>query len=298
MSQGHPTRFRPESKRRRGFSRGRGRSLTCAGQAGKLWFSKELRDEPFPAAATLVHFARGHGCRFRLTGPFRSFRVRCPRPPSTSTRSAAARPTATAEMKELLGGKGANLAEMSVDRHPRPARLHHHHRGLRRLLRATARSSPRRPSRRSTSRHQEGRGHVRQEVRRPGRPAARLRPLRRGPVDAGHDEHDPQPRPDRRLASRGWPRRPATPGSPTTATAALIDMFGSTAMGVEHEALRARAPHAQGREGGQARHRPLRRRPQGTGQAVQGRLQEARRRATSRRTRRSSSCSAINAVFN
>src|SRR3954468_6154531 len=76
-----------------GSVEGGGGSLTRARRAGKLWFSKELRDEPFPAAATLVHFARGYGCRFCLTGPFRSIRVQCPRPPSTSTRSAAVRPT-------------------------------------------------------------------------------------------------------------------------------------------------------------------------------------------------------------
>ena len=57
----------------------------------------------------------------------------------------------------------------------------------------------------------------------------------------------------------------------------LIDMFGSTAMGVEHEHFEHELRQPQEGEGRQARHRPLRRRPQGAGQALQGRLQEARR---------------------
>ena len=59
----------------------------------------------------------------------------------------------------------------------------------------------------------------------------------------------------------------------------LIDMFGSTAMGVEHEHFEHELAVAQEGARGQARHRPRRRRPQGAGQAVQGRLHEARGRA-------------------
>jgi hypothetical protein len=39
------------------------------------------------------------------------------------------------EMKNLLGGKGANLAEMAIARPAGSARLHHHHRSLHLLLR-------------------------------------------------------------------------------------------------------------------------------------------------------------------
>ena len=38
------------------------------------------------------------------------------------------------DMKDLLGGKGANLAEMSVIGIPVPPGLHDHHRSLRGLL--------------------------------------------------------------------------------------------------------------------------------------------------------------------
>ena len=40
-----------------------------------------------------------------------------------------------ADMRNLLGGKGANLAEMASDRPAGPARLHAHHRGLHGVLR-------------------------------------------------------------------------------------------------------------------------------------------------------------------
>ena len=59
----------------------------------------------------------------------------------------------------------------------------------------------------------------------------------------------------------------------------LIDMFGSTAMGVEHELFEHELETPQERARGQARHRAERRRPQGTGQALQGRLREARQGA-------------------
>ena len=51
------------------------------------------------------------------------------------------------------------------------------------------------------------------EVRRPEEPAARLRPLRRPRLDARHDGHDPQPRPQR--------RRPSTASSTATEQRAL-----------------------------------------------------------------------------
>jgi len=46
------------------------------------------------------------------------------------------------EMKNLLGGKGANLAEMTKHRCAGSAWLHHHHRGVHRILRHRPASSP------------------------------------------------------------------------------------------------------------------------------------------------------------
>ena len=59
----------------------------------------------------------------------------------------------------------------------------------------------------------------------------------------------------------------------------LIDMFGSTAMGVEHEQFEHELDIAQEGEGRQARHRPVRRRPQGTGQRYKAVYKKHVRRA-------------------
>ena len=59
----------------------------------------------------------------------------------------------------------------------------------------------------------------RQEAGRPGESAAAQRPLRREVLHAGHDEHDPQPRPERRDHRRPG-EAPAIRASPTIATAA------------------------------------------------------------------------------
>ncbi len=60
----------------------------------------------------------------------------------------------------------------------------------------------------------------RQEVRRRLRPAAAHRALRRPRLHAGHDGHDPQPRPQRQDRPGRHRAPPATRASPTTATAA------------------------------------------------------------------------------
>ena len=54
-----------------------------------------------------------------------------------------------AAMKALLGGKGANLAEMSALGLPVPAGLHHHHRGVRPVLQARPQVARRAGARRS-----------------------------------------------------------------------------------------------------------------------------------------------------
>ena len=106
-------------------------------------------------------------------------------------------------MKPLLGGKGANLAEMCRIGLPVPPGLHHHHRGLHLLLRPQAHAIRRRCKAQMQAGIAALEKQTRQEVRRPEEPAARVGPLRRPRLDAGHDGHDPQPRaqrPDRRGA--------------------------------------------------------------------------------------------------
>ena len=103
-----------------------------------------------------------------------------------------------ADMKDLLGGKGANLAEMSSIGIPVPPGFtittevcQDYYAADRKLPEAV------KPQVEAALKQVEA--QVGQEVRRCGRPAAGQRPIGRGVVDAGHDEHDPEPRPLRRL---------------------------------------------------------------------------------------------------
>ena len=86
------------------------------------------------------------------------------------------------------------------DGEPRPAGaagLHHHHRGLHALLRQRAEISEG-PGEAGRRRPRPHRAHHRPAVRRPRQSAARLGALRRARLDAGHDGHRAQPRPQRR----------------------------------------------------------------------------------------------------
>ena len=122
-------------------------------------------------------------------------------------------------MKNLLGGKGANLAEMAFLGLPVPpgftittevcTYFYENGRTYPADLAAqvdealAAVESADGPS-----------------VRRRRQSAAGLGALRRARLDAGHDGHRAQPRPQRRVGRRPSPRPPATSASPTTATAA------------------------------------------------------------------------------
>ena len=76
------------------------------------------------------------------------------------------------------------------------ARVHDHHRGLHLLLRQQADVSAD-AAQGDGERDRLARAADRQEVRRSEEPAARLGALGRPRLDAGHDGHDPQPRPER-----------------------------------------------------------------------------------------------------
>ena len=134
----------------------------------------------------------------------------------------------SAAMKELLGGKGANLAEMASLGLPVPP-------GFTittevcTYFYANDRTYP--PDLKEEVEAALGvdRRQDRPHLRRPQRAAARLRPLRRARVDAGHDGHRPQPRPERR--DRAWrsPRAPirASPGIPTAASSRCTEAWCS-----------------------------------------------------------------------
>ena len=109
----------------------------------------------------------------------------------------AARPTATRTRKNLLGGKGANLHGMTKLGLPVPpgftistevcTYFYDNEQDLSEGPRSAGASSAR-----------QGRKDHGPQVRRAKESAARLRALRRSRLDARHDGHDPQPRPERR----------------------------------------------------------------------------------------------------
>ena len=121
--------------------------------------------------------------------------------------------------KTVTGGKGANLAEMASIGLPVPpgftitteecVRYLHDGADFSDELRAEVAEA---------LTHIEASG--RQELRRCGRSAARLGPLGRAGLDAGHDGHRAQPRPQRRDGAGPGQRSAATSASPGTAIAA------------------------------------------------------------------------------
>ena len=124
-----------------------------------------------------------------------------------------------AEMKNLLGGKGANLAEMASLGLPVPP-------GFTittevcTYFYANGNTYPVRPRGAGRRRARRGRPPDRPRIRRRGQPAAGLGALRGARLDARHDGHRPQPRPQRRRRSKRWPGPRATRASPTIPTAA------------------------------------------------------------------------------
>ena len=123
------------------------------------------------------------------------------------------------ELKDLLGGKGANLAEMtSVLGCPcRPGFTITTDACRAYMARRLARRASTTRSPRHVARLEKTMG---QRARRPRRPAAGQRALGRQVLDARDDGHRPQPRPQRRVGRGPGRRRPATSASPTTPTAA------------------------------------------------------------------------------
>ena len=100
-------------------------------------------------------------------------------------------------MRDLLGGKGANLAEMANLGLPVPPGFtittevctHYY---------ANGKSYPKDLEKQVDAGARPHRAHHRQAVRRPRQSAAGLGALRRARLDARHDGHRAQPRPQRR----------------------------------------------------------------------------------------------------
>ena len=164
-----------------------------------------------------------------------------------------------ATMRDLLGGKGAGLAEMTNAGLPVAARLHDHDRSVQRLLRERP-AAPRRAVGGRPRGRQAGRGRDRQGLRRRGEPAPRERPLRREVLDARDDGHGPQPRPERGHAAgprRAHRQRAFRLGRlPAVHPDVRADRDGRA-----RRAIRPRARREEGRPRRLAGHRPQRRGP-------------------------------------
>ena len=139
----------------------------------------------------------------------------------------------TAGMKELLGGKGANLAEMASLGLPVPPGFTittevctAYYTGGRKLpdgleQEVEARAGARRQDRR-------------RDVRRRRDPAARLGALRRARVHARHDGHHPEPRPQRRRPSKAWPAKSGNERFAYDSYRRFIQMYANVVLGVDH----------------------------------------------------------------
>ena len=121
-------------------------------------------------------------------------------------------------MKPLLGGKGANLAEMTRIGLPVPPGFHDHDRSLHLLLRAPEELSAHAPGRNGKRHREHGADHG-HEVRRHREDAAARRGSFRGArFHAGNDGHDPESRPERPDRGSAGQGDRTTSGSPGIAT--------------------------------------------------------------------------------
>ena len=175
------------------------------------------------------------------------------------------------KMKDVLGGKGAGLAEMSPRGSARASRLHHFHRSLQHLFREQATASRHEINEQVLTALAQARRADRQEAGRSRESAAGQRSLRRELLHAGHDEHHSQPGPERRHHGEGLAALTGNPRFAYDSYRRFIQMFGEVALDIDMEKFDHifDARKTQGQS--QARHRPDRRRSAGHHR----RLQEA-----------------------
>ena len=173
-----------------------------------------------------------------------------------------------ATMRDLLGGKGAGLAEMTKAGLPMPPGFTITTEACNDYF-ANGEQLPGRPLGGRPRGRQAGRARDRQGLRRRGEPAARERPLRRQVLDARHDGHGPQPRPQRGDApgpGRAHRQRALRLGR----LPAVHPDVRAHRHGRARRALRPRARREEGRARGRAGHRPHRRGPARGRRRVQG----------------------------
>ena len=194
------------------------------------------------------------------------------------------------EMRDLLGGKGANVAEMTriLGAGRVPAGFTITTEACVAYM-AAGRTQPDGLADEVAAALARLEERTRQAAGRRRRPAARLGPLGGARVDAGDARHRPQPRPQRPCRSRGWPGRRATTASPGTPTGASSRCSPTSSAGSPGSAFEAEIAAIKRERGVTARHRARRRRPAGADRPLQGAVPRAARATTSRRSPATSS---------
>ena len=178
-----------------------------------------------------------------------------------------------ADMRELLGGKGANLAEMTRIGLPVPQ-------GFTISTEACTRyyddgKSDRRGHREADLRC-SGQDRRRSSARSSAienDPLAGFRPFRRPRFHARHDGHHPEPGPERRVREGPGQADRATSASPMTPIAVSSQMFSDVVMEIEKRKFEDVLDEFKEKRGVKFDTRPDRRRPEGSCGALQGHLQ-------------------------
>ena len=135
-------------------------------------------------------------------------------------------------MRELLGGKGANLAEMNLIGIPVPPGIHHHHRSMQRILRTRTRESRGAASPRSGEGDEEHRKLTGMKFGDKEMPLLVSVRFGRTRFDAGHDGHHPQPgyeRPGRGSRSK----RTGNPRFAWDSYRRFVQMYGDVVLGMK-----------------------------------------------------------------
>ena len=151
------------------------------------------------------------------------------------------------EMRELLGGKGANVAEMTriLGAERVPAGFTITTEACVAYMEAGREEPPtgsrsRWPRRSARLEEQAGK-----RLGRPERPAARVRALRRARVDAGDAGHGPQPGARTTSRSRAWRAATGNERFAWDSYRRFVQMFGNVCRGVAGRALRGRDQGAE-----------------------------------------------------
>ena len=156
------------------------------------------------------------------------------------------------ELKDLLGGKGANLAEMtSVLGLPVPPGFTITTDACRAYMAGGWPGGPRRRGRRQRS--PSSRRQMGKQLGDADDPLLVSVRSGRQVLDARDDGHRPQPRASTTSRSTGWPSRPATSASPTTPTAASCDVRPDRA---RHRRRASSSEPLEAAEGAGRRRRP------------------------------------------